>query len=85
MATRQQRADAELRRALADARRAIERVLDREHCRISDVLATEIEQIWTGRFYLRPKQASPEYCPNHPHTRTPCGLCPPLHDGDNDD
>lgn len=77
--------DAELRTALAGARGAVERVLDREHCRISTVLALEIEQIFTGRFYLRPKIAIPEYCVNHEQTRNPCGLCPPLEFGDDDD
>ena len=76
-------ADAELREALADARRALERVLDRSGCRISEVLAIEAEQVYTGRFDMHPKRALPEYCPNHPSTRNPCGLCqPPREDHD---
>lgn len=70
--------DVELRRAVAEARSAIERVLDREHCRISEPLAIEIEQVYTGRFELRPLNAAPDYCRIHPSTRNPCGMCPQL-------
>lgn len=71
-------AEVELRDALAEARRAAVRVLDRSRCRISEALALELEQVWTGRFDLTPKRSTPEYCPNHPSTRNPCGLCQPL-------
>lgn len=76
-------AETELRDALAEARRAGIKVLERSGCRISEVLILELEQIWTGRFDMHPKRALPEYCPNHPSTRNPCGLCqPPREDHD---
>lgn len=80
-------AEAELRSAIAGARRAVEKVLDRSQCRISEVLALEIEQVWTGRFDMTPKRTAviPEYCVNHEFTRNPCGLCAHLAPGDDDD
>lgn len=55
---------------------AVERLLDRSGCRISQALSTEIHQVYLGRFDLRPRTGS-GYCPNHKTTRMPCGLCPP--------
>lgn len=64
------------REAEREARSAVERVLDRSGCRISQALSGEIHQVYAGRFDLRPL-AGTGYCPNHPSTRRPCGLCPP--------
>lgn len=67
---------AERRQAEEEVRRAVTGILDREHCRISAALAIEIHQAYTGRGWI-PGRLGPDYCPNHPSTRTPCGLCPP--------
>lgn len=63
-------------RAERDVRRAVERMLTRNGCRIAESLGAEIHQAYTGRFDLRPL-ADTGYCPTHQSTRTPCGLCPP--------
>jgi hypothetical protein len=64
------------RQAERAAQVAVERLLDRSGCRISCALSGEVHQIYAGRFDLRPR-ADSGYCPNHPSTRKPCGLCPP--------
>lgn len=69
-------ADAELRRAEAEVRHAVDGILARSGCRIAEALATEIHQAYTGRFDLRPR-AGTGYCRTHTRTRMPCGLCPP--------
>lgn len=70
-------AELERRRADDDVQRAVRSMLTREHCRIADALTLEIHQAYTGRGWI-PGRLGPEYCPNHPSTRNPCGLCPPL-------
>lgn len=64
------------REATREVRRAVEGILERSGCRIAAALTGEIHQAYTGRFDLRPR-CSTGYCPNHPSTRKPCGLCPP--------
>lgn len=70
-------ADVEKRRAEDDVRRAVVGILTRERCRVADALAIEIHQAYTGRGWHH-RVIGPAYCPNHPQTRMPCGLCPPL-------
>lgn len=70
-------AEAERRRADDDVQAAVENILEREHCRIADTLKLEIHQAYVGRGWI-PGRLGPDYCPTHPSTRTPCGLCPPL-------
>lgn len=61
------------RRAERDVRHAVEAILDRAGCRISHALAGEIHQAYAGRGWTRGRVIA--YCPNHPYTRMPCGLC----------
>jgi hypothetical protein len=64
------------RRAEREVRHAVEGILERSGCRIAQALSGEIHQAYTGRYDLRPRPGT-LYCPNHQHTRMPCGLCPP--------
>lgn len=64
------------RQAEREVKEAVERLLDREGCRVSIALAAAVHQVYIGRFDLRPRPST-IYCPTHKHTRMPCGLCPP--------
>lgn len=70
----------------ADVRRYVTRCIARNRDIDPELTAIEIDRIYTGHYELRALQARPEYCPNHPSIRNPCGLCPPpAPPGDDDD
>jgi hypothetical protein len=67
---------AERRQAENEVRDAAERIITANPDASPAYLAAAIHQAYIGRQW-DPPNPGPAYCPNHEHTRMPCGLCPP--------
>jgi hypothetical protein len=73
------------RRTEAIARDALRRALTELGCPQPALAEKRLWAITTGHFELRARRRGPEYCPNHPFTRNPCGLCLSVDDRTGDD
>jgi hypothetical protein len=69
----------------ATARAVLETALTELGCPQPAIAASRIWAIFAGHFELRARRLGSEFCPNHPYTRNPCGLCVRLDDTLEDD
>jgi hypothetical protein len=73
------------RQTEAIARDALRRALAELGCPQPALAEKRLWQIVVGHFELRARRRGPEFCPNHPGTRNPCGLCVLLGDRPDDE
>lgn len=73
------------RQTEAVARAALRTALAELGCPQPALAEKRLWAIVAGHFELRARRLGSEYCPNHPRTRKPCGLCAHLDDGLDDE